>query len=216
MKYARFRIRTVPGAEDILVSAMTELGFEGAQIEDNVPLTAAEKEQIYTYDAEDPVNDGVAYVSFYAPLEAGDMCVLKDESRPIAVLTGEVEETLAEVSVFCETGEGTFTVSVMDDESWKDKWKQYFHSFYLDDILIRPSWETDDAQPDGASRAKYVLQIDPGTAFGTGAHETTQLAIRAIRGQVEKKKADGKAPVMLDIGTGSGILSILALMFGAS
>ena len=219
MKWVRYRVRTTPEAEDILISELCALGFEGAQIEDNVPLTAAEKEQIYTYDADDPVDDGIACVSFYTELkEDGTVtlaegftdCPKPDEMRR------RVEEVLAVLRTRTEIGEGTVDVSVMDDADWKDNWKQFFHSFYVDDVFITPSWED---ETDVSNDAHHVLRIDPGTAFGTGAHETTQIAIRLIRQTLEHLQTEpGKQDAgvhMLDIGTGSGILGILALMFGA-
>ena len=224
-EWVRYRIRTIPEAEDVIIGELTELGLSGAQIEDNVPLTAAEKEQIYTYDADDPVNDGIAYVSFYTELKDDGSVTLYGDSADEAGLTPDalrarMEEALSRIREHMEIGDGTLTVSLMDDAEWKDNWKQFFHRFYVDDILITPSWEAEipqekpaGASPDHAPDANpgYTLKIDPGCAFGTGAHETTQLAIRAVRKAIE---AHPDASV-LDIGTGSGILAILALMFGA-
>ena len=217
-EWVRYRIRTIPEAEDVIIGELTELGLSGAQIEDNVPLTAAEKEQIYTYDADDPVNDGIAYVSFYTELKDDGSVTLNGDREDEAGVTPDalrarMEEALSAVREHMEIGDGTLDVSLMDDADWKDNWKQFFHRFYVDDILITPSWEAEDTArgvADSRSPA-YTLMIDPGCAFGTGAHETTQLAIRAVRKTIE---AHPEASV-LDIGTGSGILAILALMFGA-
>ena len=222
-KFIRYNIRTTPAAEDLIVSAMTDLGLCGAQIEDNVPLTAAEKEQIYTYDADDPVDDGIAHVSFYAAMKADGRVALSGDPeetneaflRDPEALREEMEEALSELRAFADIGDGRLSVSITDDAEWKDKWKQFFHSFWVDDILITPSWETTAEAASAKETPRHTLRIDPGTAFGTGAHETTQLAIRALRGQIEARLAEGSAPSALDIGTGSGILSILALMFGA-
>lgn len=242
MKYIRYRIRTIPEAEDMIISELSELGLCGAQIEDHVPLTAAEKEQIYTYDADDPEDDGIAHVSFYAAVcedgrisLSGDPEVPAEERRESPALEAEIREALSSLSAFMDIGDGTLSVSITDDAEWKDKWKQFFRSFRIDDILIRPSWEehtgaengSGDGTKQGEAAPRYTLRIDPGTAFGTGAHETTQLAIRAIRGETDRRlreAADREASCagacakrvsLLDIGTGSGILSILALMFGA-
>ncbi|MBR0092564.1 MAG: 50S ribosomal protein L11 methyltransferase [Lachnospiraceae bacterium] len=252
MKWIRFRIRTVPEAEDILISELSELGLTGAQIEDHVPLTAAEKEQIYTYDADDPEDDGIAHVSFYAAVcEDGRLSLSGDpeadarERKDARELEEEIRDTLASVRSYMDIGDGTLSVSITDDAEWKDKWKQFFHSFQVDDVFITPSWEAEDhfgtenrgedkqgasapeASAGAENRPRYTLRIDPGTAFGTGAHETTQLAIRAIRTEIEgrlREAADIEASCtgaqaaplkILDVGTGSGILSILALMFGA-
>lgn len=217
-EWVRYRIRTIPEAEDVIIGELTELGLSGAQIEDNVPLTAAEKEQIYTYDADDPVNDGIAYVSFYTELkEDGSVTLYGDRADEAGVtpdaLRTRMEEALSAIREHMEIGDGTLDLSLMDDAEWKDNWKQFFRRFYVDDILITPSWEAEDPSKDSADlkTPAYTLMIDPGCAFGTGAHETTQLAIRAVRKSIE---AHPHASV-LDIGTGSGILAILALMFGA-
>lgn len=244
MKWVRYRVRTTPEAEDILISELCALGFEGAQIEDNVPLTAAEKEQIYTYDADDPEDDGFACVSFYAELKDDGTVVLSEgfaHQKPEEIRK-QAEEAIARLKERMDIGEGTVDVSVMDDADWKDNWKQFFHSFYVDDVFITPSWEEDadaeTAAPDeenasGSAWPRYTLRIDPGMAFGTGAHETTQLAIRLLRKYMaahedrcgdfpdnrsrEESSAREKTRGVrvLDIGTGSGILGILAVFFGA-
>ena len=93
----------------------------------------------------------------------------------------------------------------VNEEDWANNWKQYFHQFYVDDILIIPSWE--DVKPEDED--KMIIHIDPGTAFGTGMHETTQLCIRQLR------KFVNEDTTILDVGCGSGILGMLALKFGA-
>ncbi|MBQ6735551.1 MAG: 50S ribosomal protein L11 methyltransferase [Lachnospiraceae bacterium] len=233
MQYIKYTIRTIPEAEDMIISELSELGLCGAQIEDHVPLTAAEKEQIYTYDADDPEDDGIAHVSFYAAVcedgrisLSGDPEVPAEERRESSALEEEIREALSLLSAFMDIGDGTLSVSITDDAEWKDKWKQYFRSFRIDDIFITPSWEAEETLREETA-PRYTLRIDPGTAFGTGAHETTQLAIRAVRAETDRRlreAADREASCagayperisVLDIGTGSGILSILALMFGA-
>ena len=116
-----------------------------------------------------------------------------------------VQKELDGLRVFCDIGEGSITVEETEDIDWINNWKQYFHQFYIDDILVIPSWEEVEKQDEG----RMVLHIDPGTAFGTGMHETTQLCIRQLKKYVTPDTA------LLDVGTGSGILGILALMFGA-
>ena len=104
-----------------------------------------------------------------------------------------------------DVGEVTILASETEDKDLINNWKQYFHQFYVDDILIKPSWE--EVKPEDED--KMLIQIDPGTAFGTGMHETTQLCIRQLR------KFLTKETVLLDVGTGSGILSIISLKLGA-
>lgn len=206
MKWVKFKIKTVTDAEDIIISALYDIGLEGAQIEDKVPLTALEKERMFVdILPQGPEDDGIAWLSFFVEKnDDGSLTVLGERSSVDAVLES-VRRELDELRQFCEIGEGSITVEETEDIDWINNWKQFFHQFYIDDILVIPSWEHQEAR-DGD---KLVLHIDPGTAFGTGMHETTQLCIRQLR----KYVAPGAR--LLDVGTGSGILSILALMFGA-
>ena len=206
MKWKKFRIRTVTEAEDIIISTLYDIGLEGAQIEDKVPLTAAEKEQMFVdILPEGPEDDGIAYLSFFVEEnEEGELLVNGEETTE-DVLLERVREQLEELRAFCDIGDGTISVDETEDIDWINNWKQYFHQFYIDDILVIPSWEKVEEKDQG----KMVLHIDPGTAFGTGMHETTQLCIRQL------KKYVTPDTVLLDVGTGSGILGILALMFGA-
>ena len=103
------------------------------------------------------------------------------------------------------SGACTIEEGETEDVDWINNWKKYFHKFKVDDILIVPSWEKVEDR-DGAG---MVLHIDPGTAFGTGMHETTQLCMRQL------KKVVTPQTQLLDVGTGSGILSIVALKLGA-
>ena len=215
MKWIRFRIRTTSAAEDILVSAMQDLGLYGAQIEDNVPLTAAEKEQMFVdIMPEGREDDGLASLSFFLE-ENEDGTVRVDagegekDERPEEIKR-RIEETVKGLrETFAEIGDGTVTIEETEDIDWINNWKQYFHQFMIDDILVIPSWETPILTTDEGKQASLTFHIDPGTAFGTGMHETTQLCIRAIRKYLTNDT------VLLDVGTGSGILSILSLMLGA-
>lgn len=206
MKWVRFRIRTITEAEDIIISALYEIGLEGAQIEDRIPLTPLEKEQMFVDILPDgPEDDGIAWLSFFVEKKENGLVALCGEERTVDSVLAQIREELEQMKVYCEIGEGSVTVDETEDIDWINNWKQYFHQFYIDDILVIPSWE--DVQP--GDKGKPVLHIDPGTAFGTGMHETTQLCIRQLRKYITPDTE------LLDVGTGSGILSILALMFGA-
>ena len=206
MKWKKFRIKTVTDAEDIIISTLYDIGLEGAQIEDRIPLTAAEKEQMFVdILPEGPADDGIAWLSFFVEEnEDGKLLVNGEETTQEAVLDS-VRTELDGLRAFCDIGEGSISVDETEDIDWINNWKQYFHQFYIDDLLVIPSWEEVKEE----DRDKMILHIDPGTAFGTGMHETTQLCIRQL------KKYVTPDTVMLDVGTGSGILGILALMFGA-
>lgn len=197
MKWIKFKIKTVTEAEDVIISSLYDIGLEGAQIEDKIPLTSMEKEQMFVDILPDgPEDDGIAYLSFF---------VEDDGNVPIEQIRGQVEEELDQIREYMEIGEGSITIEETEDIDWINNWKEFFHQFTIDDLLIIPSWE--EVQEE--DKDKKVLHIDPGTAFGTGMHETTQLCIRQIKKYVTKDTN------LLDVGTGSGILSIVALMYGA-
>nr|WP_302594536.1 50S ribosomal protein L11 methyltransferase [uncultured Acetatifactor sp.] len=206
MKWKKFKVKTITDAEDIIISTLYDIGLEGAQIEDKIPLTALEKEQMFVdILPEGPEDDGIAYLSFFVEeKEDGSLEVLGERTDAEAVLE-QVRQELEDLRQFCDIGEGSVTLDETEDIDWINNWKQYFHQFYIDDILVIPSWEDVKAE----DRDRMVLHIDPGTAFGTGMHETTQLCVRQLR----KYMTPGAR--LLDVGTGSGILSILSLMFGA-
>ena len=206
MKWMKFRIKTITEAEDIIISTLYDIGLEGAQIEDKIPLTALEKEQMFVDILPDgPEDDGIAYLSFFVEEKEDGSLDLNGISTDRETIVKQIEEELEELRVFMEIGEGSITVTETEDIDWINNWKQYFHQFYIDDLLVIPSWEEIKAE----DRDKKILHIDPGTAFGTGMHETTQLCIRQI------KKYLTPETELLDVGTGSGILAIIALMYGA-
>lgn len=206
MKWMKFRIKTITEAEDIIISSLYDIGLEGAQIEDKVPLTALEKEQMFVDILPDgPEDDGIAYLSFFVEEKEDGSLELQGEKTNREIILENIKRELEELSQFMDIGEGTVSVDETEDIDWINNWKEFFHQFYIDDILVIPSWEQvklEDAN-------KMVLHIDPGTAFGTGMHETTQLCIRQLKKYITPETE------LLDVGTGSGILSILSLMFGA-
>lgn len=195
MKWNRFTVKTKTEAEDIVISTLAEVGIEGVEIQDKQPLTEEDKAQMFVdIMPEGPADDGVAYLNFYLEEDADKEAILKD-----------VREALDDLKNFMDIGEATIEESQTEDKDWINNWKQYFHQFYVDDILIVPSWEEVKAE----DKDKMILHIDPGTAFGTGMHETTQLVIRQLKKYVTPDTE------MLDVGTGSGILGIVALKLGA-
>ena len=206
MKWTAFRIKTVTEAEDILISTLYDIGLEGAQIEDKVPLTAADKERMFVDILPDTAeDDGIAYVTFFVETDEDGLLLLSGEKTTKQELLSRIEQEMDELRGFLELGEGTISLSETEDIDWINNWKQYFHQFYIDDLLVIPSWEAVGSE----DRDRKVLHIDPGTAFGTGMHETTQLCIRQIKKYMTNETA------LLDVGTGSGILGIIALMYGA-
>ena len=196
MKWNQFRLKTTTEAEDIVSSMLMDLGIQGVQIEDKVPLTEQDKELMFVdILPQIPADDGVAYLTFY----------LEEEEDPETVLE-RVRKELEEMRSYVDVGECTIEESQTEDVDWVNNWKKYFHQFSIDDILVIPSWE----QVEAKDSDKMVIHIDPGTAFGTGMHETTQLCIRQLRKYVKP------GAQILDVGCGSGILGMLALKFGAA
>ena len=231
MKWKKLTIKTVTAAEDIIISDLYDIGLEGAMIEDHVPLSAWEKEQMFVDILPDgPEDVGIAYLSFFVEVpdeedrasaaESTDngtlcaglgegvdnsyFCVSSGQPVDMEALVKAVEERLQAIRQYMDIGEGSIVISETEDKDWLNNWKEFFHQFYIDDLLVTPSWE--EIKPE--DRDKKVLHIDPGTAFGTGMHETTQLCIRQL------KKYITPDTVLLDVGTGSGILAIVALMYG--
>ncbi|HIX98766.1 50S ribosomal protein L11 methyltransferase [Faecalicatena contorta] len=195
MKWNKFRLKTTTAAEEIVSSSLMELGIQGVEIEDKIPLTQADKEQMFVdILPQTEADDGVAYITFY--LEEED-----DKEEMLRQVRAELED----ISAFVDIGEASIEESQTEDVDWVNNWKQYFHQFTVDDVLIIPSWE--DVKPEDED--KLIIHIDPGTAFGTGMHETTQLCIRQLKKYVEPGMR------ILDVGCGSGILGMLALKFGA-
>ena len=195
MKWNRFTVKTKTEAEDIVISTLAEVGIEGVEIQDKQPLTEEDKAQMFVdIMPEGPADDGVAYLNFYLEEDADKDAILKD-----------VREALDDLRNFMDIGEATIEESQTEDKDWINNWKQYFKPFTVDHILIKPTWETIPEE----HKDKLLVQIDPGTAFGTGMHETTQLCIRQLEKRVDQDT------LVLDVGTGSGILGITALKLGA-
>ena len=195
MKWKKFTLTTTTEAVDLVSSLFDEIGIQGIEIEDNIPLTESETKGMFIdILPELPPDEGIAKVSFY----------LEDLSEEERILK-EVWEGLEELSSFVDLGPKSLETSETEDKDWINNWKQYFKPFTVDDILIKPTWEEIPEK----DTDKLMIQIDPGTAFGTGQHETTQLCIRQLR------KYLTKGDRVLDVGTGSGILGITALKLGA-
>lgn len=195
MRWNKFTIKTTTEAEDYLSAMLEEIGVEGIEIEDNIPLSKEDQSTMFIdFPPELPEDDGTSKVSFYI-----------DEKEDYEEILEQVKAGIEEWRQFVDIGEGTITQSTTEDIDWQNNWKQFFSSFYIDDILIKPTWEELKEE----DKDKFLIEIDPGVSFGTGKHETTQLCIRQLR----KYMKDGEK--ILDVGCGSGILSIVALKLGA-
>lgn len=196
MKWNKFTIETTTQAEDLICAMLNDLGISNVEIEDNVPLTEEEQQGMFIdFPPELPVDEGKSKVSFY----------LEEDVNEKELLV-QVNDGIKEQAQFVEIGAGTIEKTQTEDVDWINNWKQFFQSFTIDDILIKPTWEELKEE----DKDKFLIEIDPGISFGTGKHETTQLCIRALRKYLKQGMH------VLDVGCGSGILSVAALKLGAA
>ncbi len=196
MKWKKFTLETTTAAVDLVSDMLSDLGITGIEVCDNVPITEEERKQMFIdILPELKEDDGSAKVSFYVDAE--------DDTD---LLMTRVLDGLQELAGFVELGSGKIDVSETEDKDWINNWKEFFKPFRVDDtIVIKPTWEELTDRKDG----DLVIEIDPGTSFGTGAHETTKLCIIALKKHMKPQT------VILDAGSGSGILSIIAKKLGA-
>ncbi len=197
MKWNKFTIKTTTQATDLISGVLVENGIDGVEIKDNIPLSEEDKRKMFIdFLPELPEDEGIAYLSFYME----ELSEEEEQEKMSAILQG-----IEELKDFVEVGECSIVKGETQDTDWMNNWKQYFKSFEVDNIIIKPTWEEMKPEYNG----KMVIQIDPGIAFGTGLHETTQLCIRQLQKHI---KPHAK---ILDVGCGSGILSVIALKLGA-
>lgn len=196
MKWNKYSIKTTTEAVDLISSMLDDLGIEGIEIEDNIQLTKEEAKTMFVDFIPDlPPDDGTAKVNFYIDADEDDNTMMD-----------KVKEGLEELRLFVNVGDGTISESQTEDKDWINNWKQYWHTFTIGDLYIKPTWEEITEE----MKEHPVLSIDPGTAFGTGSHETTRMVIKQLQKYVKGNEE------ILDVGCGSGILSVVALKYGAA
>ncbi len=197
MKWNKFTVKTTTQATDLISGVLVENGIDGVEIEDNIPLSEEDKKKMFIdFLPELPEDEGIAYLSFYM-----EELSQEEEQKKIS----DILEGIEELKDFVDIGECSIVKGETQDTDWINNWKQYFKSFEVDNIVIKPTWE--EMKPEYED--KMVIQIDPGIAFGTGLHETTQLCIRQLQKHIKPHTK------ILDVGCGSGILSVIALKLGA-
>lgn len=196
MKWMKFTIDTTEEAEDLVTATLSELGIDAVEIEDLMPVDDSEREGGHFEELQPdlPEDDGSSRINFYL-----------EEGQEYSELLSELGNELEKLRNIVDLGKGEIRISETEDTDWRDNWKSFFHSFEIENVLIKPTWEAVETKED-----QIVVEIDPGVAFGTGKHETTQLCIR----QMQKYLKDGDE--VFDVGCGSGILSIIALKMGAA
>ncbi|MDD6222058.1 MAG: 50S ribosomal protein L11 methyltransferase [Lachnospiraceae bacterium] len=203
MKWESFTIETKAEAEDILSATLAGLGIEGVEIRDHVPLTKEEAHGMFIDTGDDEGK------SLMPPLPEDDRAqvifYLDPEKDDIPAMLRKVQAALEELKLCSDIGSAAITQSETEDKDWINNWKKYWHTFTIGKLVIKPTWEDVPEELSG----RPVLSMDPGTAFGTGAHETTRMVIRELQEAVKGGEQ------ILDVGCGSGILSLAALLFGA-
>ena len=196
MKWNVIRIHTDNAATDILASVLFDLGFDGVEVQDNVQLSEADRKRMFIdFLPELDENDTTATIT----------CYTDSDVNPYEKIE-EIREACSDYAGAVDFGAFSFEVGTTVDKDWIDNWKKYFKAFAIDEtIIIKPTWEPYEESYGGS----LVVEIDPGTAFGTGSHETTRLVI------LNMKKYLKPGDELLDVGTGSGILSIIGCKLGA-
>lgn len=222
MKWIRYDIHTTTKDADTIGNILTECGIYGYEISDHVPLSKKEEKMMYTdIPADLGPDDGSSILTFYTEAPENeckdfystgsslrDASIENDSPAPLPeALIQTILEKIKQAQNFFPIQLPEITHCIQDDSLWKDKWKENFKPFHVaEDIIIKPSWEDipEDARPDD-----IIIEIDPGSAFGTGTHETTKLCLLTLRKYITPDTT------ILDAGCGSGILAIAALLCGA-
>ncbi len=197
MKWYEIRINTTDEASDAVSEMLTSMGAGGVAIQDPFDIRKEiEKPNTLDYADED----------FLEAL--GEDVIIKayfQNGLSINDLLKQVNDGLKNISQFLDVGKGLEGYGEVDDEDWSTAWKKYYKPFKLTDrIVIKPTWE--EYLPEAND---IIVEMDPGMAFGTGTHETTQMCSNLLDKYIKRGNE------VLDIGSGTGILSIIASKLGA-
>lgn len=215
MKYIEIKITTNHAGTEAVAAALLDLGITDIAVDDPADVEEImEKKEGYEWDyIEDDVITGLdraPVVSVFMEDNPESRDLARSVETKIKELRDDVKKGVYGDGV--TFGELSAEVNFEDDGQWKDRWKEYFKpSAVSESIVIKPTWEEYNNPGD-----KIVIEIDPGMAFGTGTHPTTSMCIRAIEKYAKAFKNEGKEDLkVLDVGCGSGILSIAAAKLGA-
>lgn len=195
MEWHEIIINTKHEAVELIAGMLYDIGVKGVEIIDN-HLTQEERDQlICDYFEEHVTQEQPVKVKCYFSFE-------EDLQEKLS----EIEEGLKNLESFIDIGTGTIETLTTKEEDWANNWKQYYKPFRIGkNILIKPTWET----VDDIGLHDIVIEIDPGMAFGSGTHETTSMCALLLQ------KYLNSGDDVMDVGCGSGILSIIAAKLGA-
>ena len=203
MEWIKAAVNTTSQGADIIASMLLDLGIPGVEIIDKSEMAEffdrSSSQWDYIDDALRPALDEwekTASVIFYLGTDRESMALLKQ-------INMELEALKARLASSDSLGSLALSVETANDQDWLHEWKKYFQPIRIGKVLIVPEWDQDNHKSD------IVFTIDPGSAFGTGQHATTALCIEALQEYIRP------GSTVLDIGCGSGILSIISLLLGA-
>lgn len=196
MKLIKYSIKVPSANEDVIIASLCDVGVQGVEINDKVPLSDEELSRMFVDIPKETEDDGEALLHFYLD---------EDDDETVRILS-DVKEELEELKNLNLLDDTTIEKTDISRVNWQDNWKKYFKAFDIENLTVVPAWEdsADYERPDN-----IVIRMDPGSAFGTGKHETTKLCIK------EMLNMNLSNSNILDLGTGSGILGITALRLGA-
>ena len=199
MKWTEVLIKVDPQAVEAVTDILYGLGAQGVAIDEPVDVQKLREDELYWDYIDEKLLENDTE-------ETKIMAYFSEEETNLPEKIAVIREKIRNLTEFgLSIGSGTVELSNVNQEDWESAWKQYFKPVHVTDrIVVKPEWEEYSPQ-----EGEIVIEIDPGMAFGTGTHETTSMCIN----QIEKNLKAGDR--VIDIGSGSGILSMAAVLLGA-
>lgn len=199
MKWTEVLIKVDPQAVEAVTDILYGLGAQGVAIDEPVDVERLREDELYWDYIDEKLLENDTE-------ETKIMAYFSEEETNLPEKIAVIKEKIRNLTEFgLSIGSGTVELSNVNQEDWESAWKQYFKPVHVTDrIVVKPEWEEYSPQ-----EGEIVIEIDPGMAFGTGTHETTSMCIN----QIEKNLKAGDR--VIDIGSGSGILSMASVLLGA-